>query len=87
MAINKDKLGELIQSNKDRESRLSIQGYSITEIGIVNLHMRALRSMLCGDDPEKDLEYQFCYQLELADALNQIETQVGGSIITPNGRG
>lgn len=91
-------LAEMRELNRKKEQELNARGIGITEIGIIQLQVKALRDTILETDDDK-LDWEINYQGNLADTFKDMEANLakmqlqqgigsnGGSrlLLPPNG--
>lgn len=67
------RLADLTAGNRATEQRLRV---GFPDVAKLSLQVQALRALVIGDDPARQLAYDIAYQEAVADALASVEAQM-----------
>lgn len=69
-------LNNLRADNARREKALGAEGVTLKQDVVLVMQVRALKELLVGDEPDRQLEYDIAYQHQVAAAFDEIEPSV-----------
>lgn len=72
--MSESELAELRETNEMREEALRLKGREISDLGIMQLQIRAIYLVLTAEDSSYALDLELAYQRGLAEVLTKLET-------------
>lgn len=72
----REQVAQMQLENKAREERLNGRGAGITELGVLQLRLRATLDLLFAGDAEAETEWEIHYHARLAETFDRMEKDV-----------